>query len=122
VGAFRDRGSGTLWVVAFMALLWCVGVLAVTVGSVRAARHRAEVAADLAALGAAARVADGRGAVCRVAAEVAADAGARLSGCSVRGRIVDVTVELGLRVPFHPGELRVASRARAGPAVSQGVT
>jgi secretion/DNA translocation related TadE-like protein len=104
-----------------MALLWFVGVLAVTVGSVRAARHRVEVAADLAVLGAAARVADGGEAACQVAAAAVADAGARLSGCSVRGPIVDVSVEIGVRVPFGAGELRVASRARAGPAGPGGV-
>jgi secretion/DNA translocation related TadE-like protein len=104
-----------------MALLWFAGVLAVTVGSVRAARHKVEVAADLAALGAAARVVGGREAACQVAAAVVADAGARLSGCSVRGRIVDVSVEIGLRLPFGAGELRVASRARAGPARPEGV-
>ena len=122
VRAWRDRGSGTVWVVAFMALLWFVGVLAVTVGSVRAARHRADSAADLAALGAAARVADGGGAACRVAAAAAARSGTRLSGCVVRGRIVDVSVELGLRVPFGVGGLRVTSKARAGPAGSGCVT
>jgi secretion/DNA translocation related TadE-like protein len=98
-----------------MGLLWFVGILAVTVGSVRAARHRVDSVADLAALGAAARAADGSRAACDGAAEVTARSGVRLSGCSVRGRVVHVSVDTSVRVPFGAGELRVASRARAGP-------
>lgn len=104
-----------------MGVVWLVGVLAVAVGAVRVARHRVDAAADLAALGAAARVAEGEEAACRAAARVAMESDARLSACSVRGGIAEVSVMAGLRVPFGGGELRVASRARAGPVGREGV-
>ncbi|KAB2351137.1 helicase [Actinomadura rudentiformis] len=98
-----------------MAVVWVVAVTAMTVGSVRVARHRADAAADLAALAGAARVAEGSGAACRAADAVAAKSGARLSGCRVRGRVVEISVTVVLRVPIGTDVLRVSSRARAGP-------
>ncbi|WP_344273046.1 Rv3654c family TadE-like protein [Actinomadura napierensis] len=117
-----DRGSGTVWVVAFMAVIWVGGVVAVGVGGVRAARHRGDAAADLAALAGAARVADGPAAACRVAREIARRSGARMAGCVVHGEIVDVSVTVALRAPVGGGALRVESKARAGPAGRDGVT
>ncbi|MFF5261977.1 Rv3654c family TadE-like protein [Actinomadura viridis] len=111
-----DRGSGVVWVVAFMALVWLVGVVAMSVGAIRAARHRADAAADLAALGAAARVPQGAEVACRVAREIVAGAGGRLAGCRLRGEIVEVSVVLALNAPFEAGEIEIVSRARAGPA------
>jgi secretion/DNA translocation related TadE-like protein len=105
-----------------MSLVWLVGVVAVTVASVRMARHRVDAAADLAALGAAARRADGEAAACRAAAEVVARSGARLAGCSVRGGIAEVSVVLGVRVPLGIRERAVVSRARAGPVWTEAVS
>ncbi|GAA3961392.1 hypothetical protein GCM10023085_49780 [Actinomadura viridis] len=107
-----------MWVVAFMALVWLVGGVAMSVGAVRAARHRADAAADLAALGAAARVSQGAEAACRVAAEIVAESGGRLAGCRLRGEIVEVSVALALEAPLEAGEFEIVSRARAGPAGS----
>ncbi|MFB4300453.1 Rv3654c family TadE-like protein [Actinomadura sp. NTSP31] len=117
-----DRGSGTVWVVAFMAVIWVGGVVAVGVGGIRAARHRGDAAADLAALAGAARVADGSVAACREAREIARRSGARMAGCVVRGEIVDVCVTVALRAPVGGGAVRIESRARAGPAGRDGVT
>ncbi|WP_347256651.1 Rv3654c family TadE-like protein [Actinomadura sp. RB99] len=117
-----DRGAGTVWVVAFMVVIWVGGVAAVGVGGVRAARHRGDTAADLAALAGAARAADGAADACGRAREVAARSGARLARCRVRGEVVDVEVTVALRVPLGGGAVRVRSRARAGPVGSEGVT
>ncbi|MEU9018141.1 Rv3654c family TadE-like protein [Actinomadura sp. NPDC048394] len=117
-----DRGSGTIWVVAFMAVIWVGGVVAVGVGGVRAARHRGDAAADLAALAAAARVADGAADACGRAEEIARRSGARMVRCRVRGENVDVSVTVALRVPLGGGAVRVLSRARAGPVGRDGVT
>ncbi|MFB4316307.1 Rv3654c family TadE-like protein [Actinomadura sp. 21ATH] len=111
----RDRGAGVVWVVAFMGVVWGVGVAALGVGAARAARHRADSVADLAALGGAGRAIEGRVVACRVAAEVAEGGGARLSRCSVRDGTVDVSVTARFR------GMEVVSRARAGPVGSEGV-
>ncbi|GGV23532.1 hypothetical protein GCM10010182_52540 [Actinomadura cremea] len=117
-----DRGSGTLWVVAFMAVIWVGGVAAMTVGAVRAARHRGDAAADLAALAGAAHVAEGRAGACRWAREVAMASGARMERCTVRGEVVEVRVVVGVNGPGEIGVLRIVSRARAGPVGDKGVT
>ncbi|QFG23301.1 hypothetical protein F7P10_21450 [Actinomadura sp. WMMB 499] len=118
----RDRGAGTLWVVAFMAVIWMGGVAAMAVGGVRAARHRGDAAADLAALAGAAHAAEGRAAACRWAREMAGASGARLERCTVRGEVVEVRVAVRVRGPGEIGELRIVSRARAGPVGDMGVT
>lgn len=104
-----------------MALLWIVGVVAMTLGSVRVARHKADTAADLAALGAAAKVMAGQETACQAAAEVVKGSGGRLAACAVRGRIAEVSVVMAVRAPFGTPALRIVSRARAGPAGPEGV-
>ncbi|MFD0684103.1 Rv3654c family TadE-like protein [Actinomadura fibrosa] len=120
-GCGRDRGAGTIWVLAFMALIWMSGVAAMTVGGVRAARHRADAAADLAALAGAARVPEGAQSACGRARHIADESGARLARCAVSGNVVDVAVTVAFRVPLGVGAVRVVSRARAGPAGQDGV-
>lgn len=120
-GGGGDRGSGTVWVVAFAALVWITGAAAIAVGGVRAARHRGDAAADMAALAAAARIAEGGGSACGRAGDIAAASGARLSRCRVSGGVVDVSVTVRLRVPMGIGRLRVVSRAKAGPVGRDGV-
>ncbi|MFB4305105.1 Rv3654c family TadE-like protein [Actinomadura sp. GTD37] len=116
-----DRGSGTVWVVAFSALVWVVGVAAIAVGGVRGARHQGDAAADMAALAAAARVVEGGGSACALAGEIAAESGARLTRCRVSGDVAEVSVTVRLKVPMGIGGLRVVSRARAGPVGRDGV-
>ncbi|WP_267900878.1 Rv3654c family TadE-like protein [Actinomadura craniellae] len=111
-----ERGSGTVWMLAFMAVVWVVAVAVMTVGGVRAGRHRAAVAADLAALAAAGRFAQGPVVACRAAAESAMGSGGRLSGCVLRGAVAEVTVTVSLRGLAYIGSaLRVTAHARAGP-------
>ncbi|TYB49987.1 Rv3654c family TadE-like protein [Actinomadura chibensis] len=119
-GAWRvalgsDRGSGTVWVLAFAAVIWVGGVAAIAVGGVRGVRHRADAAADLAALAGAARAVEGAGVACDRAKSIAAEYRTRLTRCRVRGEIVEVWVTADMRVPMGIGELSVVSRARAGP-------
>ncbi|MFI0412147.1 Rv3654c family TadE-like protein [Actinomadura sp. 3N508] len=116
-----DRGAGTLWVVAFAAVIWIGGVAAVAVGGVRGARHRANAAADLAALAGATRVAEGGRDACRRAESIAAGSGARLVHCQVEGDVVEVSVAADVIVPMGIGALTVVSRARAGPVGGIGV-
>ncbi|WP_157430316.1 Rv3654c family TadE-like protein [Actinomadura macra] len=117
----RDRGAGTLWVLAFTAIIWLGGVTAMAIGGVRAARHRGDAAADLAALAGAARVPDGAGVACASARSIAAESGARLMRCAIEGRVIDVSVTLTVRVPLGIDAVRVVSRARAGPVGQESV-
>jgi len=82
------------------------------VGSVVLARHRAQAAADLAALAAAARVPAGAESACAQAGAVARAMRADPAGCAVDDLDVVVTVEVGLPVGRW-GTARAA--ARAGP-------
>lgn len=110
-----DRGSGTVWVLAFAAVIWVGGLAAVAVGGVRGVRHRADSAADLAALAGAAHAVEGAGVACSRAKGIAAESGVRLTRCQVRGEVVEVSVTADMRVPMGIGEVNVVSRARAGP-------
>jgi secretion/DNA translocation related TadE-like protein len=111
----RDRGSGTVWMLALIGLTWAVAVMAMTVGGVRAARHRAYAAADLAALAAASHAADGSRNACRVAARIARGSGGRLRSCLLRGRVSEVMVSSEVRSVPALGRLTATARARAGP-------
>ncbi|MEV0351870.1 Rv3654c family TadE-like protein [Nonomuraea sp. NPDC050680] len=110
-----DRGSATLWGVAFMGLLMAVATALATVGSVRVARHHVHDAADLSAL-AAARLAilDPR-AACDRARTVAARNGAHLLQCTLIGEIADVRTSLTITLPAL-GTRTLTGRARAGPS------
>ncbi|WP_432521744.1 Rv3654c family TadE-like protein [Kineococcus sp. SYSU DK006] len=113
----RDRGSGSVLVLAVCAALLGVGLGVLGLSSAVLARHRAESAADLAAL-AGADVLAGRasGAPCERAAAVLLAHGARVVGCAVGG---DGSVAVSAAVlPVGPlaalGE--AVARARAGQA------
>lgn len=105
-----------------MALVWVFSVTVITAGGIRAARHRAYGAADLAALAAASRAAEGSAAACRRAAVVAEGSGGRLASCTVRGAVADVEVAVAVRLPAPVGRVRFVSRARAGPQTPDGVS
>ncbi|MEV5752577.1 Rv3654c family TadE-like protein [Actinoallomurus sp. NPDC052308] len=110
-----DRGSGTVWMVALIGAVWSVAVMAMVVGGARVARHRADAAADLAALAAAAHAAEGSEHACRLAARVARDSEASLRRCTFRGRVVDVIVIARVGALPRTGRLTATARARAGP-------
>ncbi len=96
-----------------VVLLWLTGVGAY-LGSAVVARHRAQAAADLAALAAAAQVPSGAAAACARATTVAREMRVDDARCEVDGLDVVVTVAVRVRVAtVFGGAARAA--ARAGP-------
>jgi secretion/DNA translocation related TadE-like protein len=110
----RDRGSVTVWVVGFVALVWLAATAATAYGGAVIGRHRAGTAADLTALAAAMHVLDGESAACSVAADVAGRNGAVLRICRVAGADVEVEVARSVDVA-GVGMHTAVARARAGP-------
>ena len=96
---------------AMVAVLLCVAGAGTYVGSVVVARHRAQAAADLAALAAAALLPSGVGAACARATAVAREMRVDDAQCEVDGLDVVVTVQVAV---VFAGVARAA--ARAGPA------
>jgi secretion/DNA translocation related TadE-like protein len=113
-----DRGSASVWVLACSALVLLIGVATSLRTAAVLARHRAESAADFAALAAAGRIGLG-GDSCTAAAALAAANGATLVRCRAdlgsdgRTGTVDVAVSLPVRLPVLGNELVIAT-ARAG--------
>ncbi len=110
-----DRGSGSIWVLALGLVVVLAGLVGMYRGSAMVGRHRAEAAADFAALAAAAKVLQGGQVACASAGTVAAANGARLVSCAVDGSIATVTTAVALRGVL-PGDFVATGRARAGPA------
>jgi secretion/DNA translocation related TadE-like protein len=108
-----ETGSATVLAAALVAALVAVALGGVSVGAAAVARHRAQAAADLAALAAAGRLPLGPQAACDQARSIATAMGAAVSGCDIQNLdvVVAVTVRPGGRIA---GEARAA--ARAGPA------
>ena len=112
-----DRGSASIWVLGVAALVLLVGAALGAHDAATLARHRADTAADLSALAAAAQIGIGP-APCPEAARVAASNGARMDRCSVdldpsgRSGTVEVTVSRGVRLAVIGNET-VSSTARA---------
>jgi secretion/DNA translocation related TadE-like protein len=102
-----------------MAVLLAITVGAVCLGSAVIARHRAQAAADLAALGAAQRLADGTDAACSIASAMARAMRTAVTDCLVEDLdvvvIVEATVALG-RISVGPAR----ATARAGPVDTGG--
>ena len=92
----------------------CLSAVLGLVGAV-GGRHRAEAAADLAALAAAGQAVRGEAVACRRAGDVAAGSGGRVVLCRVRGVEAVVEVEVALRATVF-GAMTARARARAGPA------
>jgi secretion/DNA translocation related TadE-like protein len=116
-GRHDDAGSASVWVLTVCALLLLVGG-AVQVRTLAVlARHRAESAADFAALAGAVQI-GGTGVPCTTAARVAAADGARLVSCvaaigsSGRSGSVTVHVDEVVRLWFA-GLQHVTASARA---------
>ncbi|MQS13424.1 hypothetical protein F7Q99_14380 [Streptomyces kaniharaensis] len=117
-GRGADAGSATVWLLALAVLGCSVFTATLAVGAVVAARHRAESAADLAALAAADRLLLDSDGGCLRAAGIAAAQGAGLASCAVDREedAVEVVAEvpvggLPVRLPLGPAR----ARARAGP-------
>nr|WP_177155111.1 Rv3654c family TadE-like protein [Glycomyces harbinensis] len=108
----RERGSATVLAAGVVAALMVTAVAFTAVGQASAARHRAQGAADAAALAGAARVLFGEGEACDAARAMVESAGAELEGCEVGGLEVTVRVsEVPTGVPAAFGPARAVSRA-----------
>ncbi len=113
-----DVGSASVWVLTCSLLLLTVGLTIALQTSALLARHRAQTAADLAALAGAGQIGV-TGAICDAARHVAAVNATELLRCSARldpgGRSGEVEVQVRLRVRIGPlGELTSTATARAG--------
>lgn len=116
-GPDRERGSATVLSVGVMAALVLFAAAFVGLGQASAARHRAQGAADAAALAGAARVLLGEEAACGQAEELAAASDAELERCEVRN--LEVTVAVAVEpagIPAVFGPARAVSRA--GPVMA----
>jgi secretion/DNA translocation related TadE-like protein len=112
-----DRGVATVWAATAVAVLIAVLAAMLDLAGATAVRHRAEAAADLAALAAAGHVLDGGEAACARATAVATSGGARVVLCRLRGWEALVEVEVGVRLSLL-GTTTVRGRARAGPVAA----
>ncbi|PKW13813.1 Rv3654c family TadE-like protein [Saccharopolyspora spinosa] len=108
-----DRGTATVLSavlsMALLALLWFV----LQLGAVTIARHRAEGAADLAALAAAAYAPHGQQTACERANQVANGMRVEMAECTLDGWDALVAVRTDLP-EFVPGSRKASARARAG--------
>lgn len=103
-----------MFAVALIAVLIGLMTGAAAVGAAVIGHHRAQSAADLAALAAAGALVSGPGQSCSRAADVAEAMGSRVGQCSVRQ--LDVVVDVEVPVRFGRWNLGVAhGQARAGP-------
>jgi len=110
----RDRGSATVWLAGFTALVVLATMAALLPGSAVLTRHRVATAADLAALAGAVQVLDGAAAACATARDIAVRNGGSLTRCAVSGDDVEVEVTRPL-VLGGLGSWTARARARAGP-------
>ena len=117
-----ERGSATVTAAFAAAVLMTLGVAGVQIGGAVVARHRAQAAADLAALAAAAALPAGSAAACARAEQVAAAmSSAPLLDCHIDDLDVVIAVTLGpgaCRCPGRSGRhlpLNRSGRPRALP-------
>lgn len=118
-----DEGAATIVAAVLSVALLGVAWLGYQLGGVVLSRHRAEGAADLAALAAASQVAQGANTACERAREVAREMRVQLADCRVSGpeARVRTTAEPpgvslhGAPLPGVPLHWAVHGRARAGP-------
>jgi len=106
-----ERGTATVWMLAVLGLGILLALGAARLGVAAIAGARADSAADAAALAAADMLALGRdpGAATAAARETAAANGARLVGCTCRGRYP--TVHVAVAVPVLGTHARATARA-----------
>jgi secretion/DNA translocation related TadE-like protein len=109
-----DNGVATVWAAAAVAVLTTVLAACLHLGAALLARHRAESAADLAALAAAREAARGETAACRRAAPIAAAAEAVMVRCRLVGWSALVEVRVPVPIPL-PGLDTASGQAMAGP-------
>jgi len=108
-----DEGAATALVLALCGVLLALSMVVVSISVLVVTRHRAEAAADLAALSAARHAHEGEVAACAVARAASRRHGARLDAC----RLVELDVLVHVS-QAPPGRLasfgRLRASARAG--------
>ncbi|MGI9000276.1 MAG: Rv3654c family TadE-like protein [Pseudonocardia sp.] len=110
-----DDGIATVWAAAGVAIIMGALLVGLYLGGAIAARHRAEAAADLAALAAAGLAVQGRDAACDRAGDIARAMGGEVTSCQLSGW--DALVQVRVAVPMAlVGADAALGRARAGPA------
>ena len=117
--ALGERGSTSLIGAAMIAALAAMTVGGAHVGAAVIARHRAQAAADLAALAGAGSVPTGTDTACAQASALARAMGATTVACALHGLDIVVSVEVPTTLSLpRMGPARAI--ARAGPADSGG--
>lgn len=109
-----DDGYATVWAVGVIGVVLVVMLVGLELGMAVSGRHRAEAAADLAALAAASHVSDGEPAACAYAARIAEGMSTRLVECRLSGSEARVELEAGAPLFLCVGGAAFG-RARAGP-------
>jgi secretion/DNA translocation related TadE-like protein len=110
-----DRGAATVVAAAMIGALTLLLASVLVLGSAVATRHRAAIAADLAALGGAAEGVRGQQAGCDRARDLAGRNGGELRSCTWQGWDLEVVVAVSCGCLPAGGAATV--RARAGPVV-----
>ena len=110
-----EDGFATVFAAAAIAALLAVTVIVVDIGAAVTARHRAQAAADLAALAGARAQGDGADA-CAAVGESADRNEVEVIGCRVAGDEVEFVVSVEVRAPFTMGPATdwFVARAHAG--------
>ena len=109
-----DRGSATLLSLGIAAVLVGACVMGVLWAAVSVGHHRADAAADLAALSAAQAQQSNPGTACTTAARIVDAQGGSLKSCRAEGDTVTVAVTVSLHLGAF-GTPMVTAEARAGP-------
>lgn len=109
-----EEGVATVFACSGLVALIGATLLISHVGAVVVARHRAQTAADMAALAAASALMQGADAACAEADEVAWRMGTRIRFCAAAEWDVTVTVETDVPIGLY-GDRSVRAIARAGP-------
>ena len=110
-----DRGSASVMAVSLVFVILLLSLGTAQVGSAVVARHRAQAAADLAALTGAIALPDGQSHACDQAREVAGRMGSRMTSCAVDE--LDVVVVVDSPVGLVLRDRTARATARAGPAI-----
>lgn len=111
----RERGSGTILAIGVGAVLIVGGLVGTALATVIAATHRADAAADLAALSAARLLVENEEEACAKARSVAAANAVELETCQTANLTVEIVVRARTGRLFGTS-LMVRGRARAGPS------
>jgi secretion/DNA translocation related TadE-like protein len=112
-GDQRDEGSATVLALGLTAVICACTAVVLAVALLVVTRHRAESAADLAAVSAAQHALEGKEAACRVARVTVERHQARLDECDLVD--LDVVVRASLAPPGRLARFgRVHGTARAG--------